>query len=150
MVLHPHDIVGYQGVDYLVEGILDYKLAERVVRLACMTANGQLRFLELPATSLADRLLVLAAIDGLDITTPPPDTIYHRGESYLLRLSGSAQVTIAGNVPDRQPGACMLWRYRAAGGQFLQIERWADAVHMLAGPSVHKAMLEVRPDPLKK
>lgn len=149
MLVHPHDIVGYQGVDYLVEGILHYQLPERMLLLACLAANGQRRFLELPATGLADRLLVLADIDGLDITTPPPDTIYHRGESYLLRLSGSARVTITGHIPDRHPGECTLWRYRAAGGQFLQIERWTDVVRVLAGPSVHKAMLEVRPDPLK-
>jgi len=115
MVLHPNDIVGYQGIDYLV-----------------------------------DRLLVLAAIDGIDIDTPPPDTIYHHGESYLLRLSESAQVAITGNVPERQPGACMLWRYRAAGGQFLQIEQWPDALRILAGPSVHSSMLEVRPATLEK
>jgi len=150
MVLHPNDIVGYQGIDYLVEGILDYSLAESSIRLACITGNGQLRFLELPATSLADRLLVLAAIDGIDIDPPPPDTIYHHGESYLLRLSGSAQVAITGNVPGRQPGACMLWRYRAAGGQFLQIEQWPDALRILAGTSVHSSMLEVRPATLEK
>ena len=60
----------------------------------------------------------------------------------LLKISGAAQVTAAGSGP---AGLCTLWRYRAAGGQFLQIEQWPDKVRMLAGASVHLDMLEIRP-----
>jgi hypothetical protein len=141
--LAPGDIVAYQAVDYRVEGVLDYALPGHSLRLVSMVAGGQTRLLE--PVVVADRLLVLSEIAPLDIDSPPPATIYHRGESYLLKLSGRAVVTIAGQVTGRQPGACDLWRFRAAGGQFLQIEAWADGIHMLAGATVHKGMLEVRP-----
>ncbi len=150
MNLSLHDIIGYQGIDHEVAGIVDYALADRVLRLVRMTGPGHTRFLEPPTSDTADRALVLSEIDNLDITTPPPATIYHRGESYLLRVSGAATVGVAGTVPKRKSGTCTLWRYRAAGGQFLQIEEWPDGVRMLAGASVHKGMLEVRPATLKK
>jgi hypothetical protein len=145
MKLRLGDRVGYQGVDYQVDDILTYALSDRSLHLARLVGGGQVRFVE-PVTSEAhDRALVLSAIAKLDITTPPPATIYHRGESYLLRLSGAATVTADGGGPQ----TCTLWRYRAAGDQFLQIEQWPDRVRMLAGASVHLDMLEVRPATLK-
>jgi hypothetical protein len=144
--LAPGDIVAYQAVDYRVEGVLDYALPGYSLRLVSMVAGKQARLVE--PVVVADRLLVLSEIEPLDIDSPPPDTIYHRGESYLLKLSGRATVGITGQVAGRKPGACDLWRYRAAGGQYLQIEAWADGIHhnhFLAGTTVHKGMLEVRP-----
>jgi hypothetical protein len=142
MKLNLGDRVGYQGIDHQVEAILTYALADRVLCLARMVGPGQVRFLEQAVAGADDRVLVLTEIQGLDITTPPPATIYHHGESYLLKISGAAQVTAAGSGP---AGLCTLWRYRAAGGQFLQIEQWPDKVRMLAGASVHLDMLEIRP-----
>ena len=145
MKLRLGDKVGYQGIDYKVDDILAYAMAECSLRLARLVAAGDVRFLEFPTSDVDDRVLVLAEIEGIDITAPPPATIYHRGESYLLKLSGAAQVTAAvGN-----PRSCTLWRYRAAGDRFLQIEQWPDRVRMLAGASVHKDMLEMRPATLR-
>jgi hypothetical protein len=146
MKLNLGDRVGYQGIDHQVEAILTYTLADRVLCLARLVGLGQVRFLEQSVTGADDRVLVLTEIQGLDITTPPPATIYHHGESYLLKISGVAQVTAAGSGP---AGLCTLWRYRAAGGQFLQIEQWPDKVRMLAGASVHLDMLEIRPATFK-
>jgi hypothetical protein len=145
MKLNLGDEVGYQGVDYRVEDILAYALADRSFQLARLVATDKVRFLEPPTNEASDRALVLAEIEALDITTPPPDIIYHRGESYLLRVSGAAKVTAA----DGAAQTCTLWRYRAAGDQFLQIEQWPDRVRMFAGASVHVDMLEVRPATLK-
>ena len=145
MKLNVNDRVGYQGIDYRVDDILAYALADRSLHVARLVAAGDVRFLESPTSDADDRALVLAEIAGIDITTPPPATIYHRGESYLLKVTGAAKVTTAGG----DPRACTLWRYRAAGDQFLQIEQWPDRVRMLAGASVHLDMLEIRPATLK-
>ena len=149
MKLHKHDRIGYQGTDYQVEGILSYALTDRVLFLARMVGPGQVRYLE-PATSDdEDRVLVLAEIENLDITTPPPDTIYYRRESYLLKVSGAAEVREADGGAGAAAGTCTLWRYHAAGDQFLQIEQWPEKVRMFAGASVHRDMLEIRPATLK-
>lgn len=145
MNLHLHDRVSYQGLDFEVAGVLDYRLADRGLRLACLHGAGQTRFLEPPSSESADRVLFLTEIGNLDITPPPPQTLYHRGDSYLLRLSGAAEVEVAGRADGRRAGPCALWRYRAAGDQFLQIEAWPDKMRTLAGPSVHRSMLEIRP-----
>jgi hypothetical protein len=145
MKLRLGDRVGYQGIDYRVDDILAYALADRCFHLARLVAAGEVRFLESPTRYADDRVLVLSEIEKLDITTPPPATIYHRGESYLLKVTGAAKVTTAGG----DPRACTLWRYRASGDQFLQIEQWPDHVRMLAGASVHLDMLEIRPATFK-
>jgi hypothetical protein len=149
MKLHRNDRVGYRGIDYQVEGILAYALADRVLFLARMVGPGQVRYLEPATGDDEDRVLVLAEIENLDITTPPPDPIYYRGESYLLRLSGAATVSREEGDAGAAPDTCMLWRYRAAGDQFLQIEQWPEKVRMFAGASVHRDMLEIRPATLK-
>ena len=143
--LHPGDIVGYQGSAFAVEGLLDYQLSGTGLRLARLFSAGEIRYLDLASSDLVDRLLLLTEIPVLDITTPPPATIYHGGESFLLKLSGAGHVAVTGSVPDRVPGPCALWRYRAAGDRWLQIEAWPDAIRMLEGATVHRSMIEIRP-----
>ncbi len=141
MNLNVNDRVGYQGVDYRVDEVLAYALADRTLVLVRLAGGGQVRFLEPAQSDAHDRVLVLSEIANLAIATPPPTTLYHGGESYLLRLSGTARVT----ADHGEPRPCTLWRYRAAGDQFLQIEHWPDRVRTLAGASVHLGMLEMRP-----
>jgi len=145
MNLHPRDIVGHLGKGFQVEGIMDYHLDGRVLRVARLAGAGETRYLEMPGSPLVDRVVMLSEIEALDITMPPPATIYYRGESFLLKFSGVASTTVTGSVPGRAPGMCSLWRYRAAGDRFLQIEAWPDGVRMLEGASVHQSMIEVRP-----
>jgi hypothetical protein len=142
---HLHDTIMYQGTSFRVEGILDFQLDGRVLRLGRLCAGSQVRYLEIPSGDLTDRFLLFTEIPALDIATPPPATIYHGGESFLLKLSGTALVAIAGQVPGRAAGPCTLWRYRAAGGRFLQIEAWPDAVAAREGTTVHPSMIEIRP-----
>ncbi len=147
MKLNLRDIVGYQGVAFVAEGLLDYRLPDRTLRLARLVGGERVLYLELGASAPSNRVLILADLSNLDITVPPPATIYHGGESFLLRWSGPAQVSIAGNTGERRSGPCMLWRYRAAGDRFLQIEEWPDGIRMLEGASAHESMIEVRPGP---
>ena len=67
----------------------------------------------------------------------------------MPRLSGTATVDVEGSVPDRAAGSCELWRYRAAGDVFLQIEKWPDKTVTLAGESVHKDMVAGLPGALR-
>jgi hypothetical protein len=141
MKLNLGDWVGYLGMSYRVDDIFTYALADSCLQVARLVAAGEVRFVELPTSAASDRALVLAEIEALDITTPPPATIYYRGESYLLKVSGAANVTASGGSAQ----TCTLWRYHAAGDQFLQIEQWPNQVRMFAGASVHVDMLEIRP-----
>jgi hypothetical protein len=54
-------------------------------------------------------------------------------------------ITVTGQVPERANGNVMVWRYRAAGDLFIQIEEAPGRIAMLAGESVHKGMIEILP-----
>ncbi|HEX7505770.1 MAG TPA: DUF4178 domain-containing protein [Polyangia bacterium] len=150
MKLRLGDKVGYQGVDYQVDGMFAFALTDRILHLARLAGGGQVRFVETALNHVHDRVLMLSEIEKLDITAPPPATIYYHGESYLLRISGAAKVTSKVTSDDGEPQTCTLWRYRAAGDQVLQIEQWPGRVRMLVGASVHLDMLEIRPATLFK
>jgi hypothetical protein len=147
MKLRLRDILSYQGKDYVVEGLLTYRLGGKVLRLARVVDGSTVRWVEPLADDSDDRVLLLDEVPGPDLSIPPPSTISYQGKTYLPRISGPAIVEVTGKVPDRVAGTCDVWRYRAAGDVFLQIERWADRTITLAGESVHKDMIDVLPAP---
>jgi hypothetical protein len=146
MKLRLRDIVSYQGKDFVVEGLLTYRLSGKVYRLARVVDGKTVRWVEPLTDDVDDRILFFEEIT-LEVGTPPPPTISHQGHSFLPRMSGQAAVEVVGKVPDRFAGTCDLWRYRAAGDLFLQIERWPDRTVNLLGESVHKSMIDVLPAP---
>jgi hypothetical protein len=145
MKLRLRDTISYQGKDFLVEGLLAYRIGGKAHSLARVVDGQAVRWIEPLTGDLDDRILLFDETRDLDIATPPPATISYRGKSYVPRLSGPATVEISGTVPERTSGTCEMWRYRAAGDLFLQIEKWPDRVIVLAGESVHKDMIEVLP-----
>jgi len=147
MKLRLRDILTYQGKDYVVEGLLTYRLGGKVYRLARLVDGDTVRWIEPLTDDMDDRVLMFEEVTGVDLSIPPPSSISYHGKSYLPRFSGPATVEVVGKVPDRFAGPCDVWRYRAAGDVFLQIERWADRTVTLAGESVHKDMVDVLPVP---
>jgi hypothetical protein len=147
MKLRLRDILSYQGKDYVVEGLLTYRLGGKVLRLARVVDGTTVRWVEPLTDDSDDRVLLLEEVPGLDLSIPPPSTISYQGKSFLPKLSGAATVEVAGKVPDRVAGSCDVWRYRAGGDVFLQIERWGDRTVTLAGESIHKDMVDVLPAP---
>jgi hypothetical protein len=147
MKLRLRDIVSYQGKDYVVEGLLTYRLGGKVLRLCRVVDGSTVRWVEPLVDDSDDRMLILDEVTGVDLSTPPPSSISYQGKTYLPKLQGQSTVEVAGKVPDRLAGSCEIWRYRAAGDVFLQIERWSDRIVILAGESVHKDMVDVLPAP---
>ena len=147
MKLRPRDVISYQGQDFVVEGILGYKLAGKSYPLARAVDGDEVRWIEPLMDALDDRLLLFKEVKDLRVATPPPPTIVYKGGSYVPRLSGTATVDVDGSVPDRAAGSCEVWRYRAAGDLFLQIEKWSGKTVTLAGESVHKDMVQIFPAP---
>jgi len=118
MRIHPKDVVSFAGRDYIVEGTVTYHLGGKNFMLA-RAVDGEIVFwIEALREEADDRLLVLREIRDLEI---------------------------AGRVPERAAGSADVWRYRAAGDLFLQIEEGGGRVFMLAGESVHRGMIDVLP-----
>jgi Domain of unknown function (DUF4178) len=147
MKLRPQDVISHLGRDFVVEGILTYKLGSKSYRLAYAADGEDVCWVEPLMDELDDRVLLFREVKDLPLTTPPPPTIHYKGSSYVPRLSGKAVVDVEGTVPDRAPGACELWRYRAGGDIFVQLEKWSARTVALAGESVHKDMVQVFPGP---
>ncbi len=145
MKIRVRDVVSYLGQDFVVEAVLTYALAGKTYRLARAADGKDVRWVEPLTDDMDDRLLVLTEVEDLEMDTPPPQNIKYKGSVYLPRMDGEAQVEISGKAPDRTPGPCRLWRYRAAGDRFIQIEDWSGRVVALAGESVHKGMIEILP-----
>lgn len=146
MKIQLKDVISYAGRDYIVEGIATYHLAGKTSTLVRAVDGDLVFWIEAPRPDVSsDRLLVLREIRDLEIAVPPPESISYRDLTYVQRLSGRATVELAGDVPERAAGSADVWRYRAAGDLYLQIEEGGGRVFMLAGETVHRGMIDVLP-----
>lgn len=145
MKLHLKDIVSYAGTDYLVEGLLIYHVGRRKRVLARLVNGERTLWMEPVSDDLHERVLFLEEVHDFDMTTPPPANILFKGRTYLRVLAGRAEVATSGKTPGRVSGTCEVWRYRAAGDTFIQIEAWPAGPVVLAGPSAHQGMLQILP-----
>jgi hypothetical protein len=148
MKIQVRDVVSYAGRDYIVEGVLTYQLGGKRYELARAVDGDVVLWIEPPrdgAQVSNDRLLMLREIRDLEMSVPPPESISYHELTYVQRLSGRATVEVSGQAPERVGGSVQLWRYRAAGDLYLQIEEGGGRVFMLAGESVHTGMIDVLP-----
>jgi len=145
MKINVNDAVSYAGRDYLVEGVVGYESGGETWQLARAVDGDAVLWVEPPHGELAERLLVLREIRDLEMSVPPPAAIAYHDLTYVQRLATRVGLAIEGRVPERAGGGVMLWRYRAAGDLYLQLEEGAGRVTMLAGESVHPGMIEVLP-----
>jgi hypothetical protein len=145
MTIHLRDVLSFAGRDYLVEGKATYQLAGKTSVLARAVDGERVFWMESPADSGADRLLVLREVRDLEVAVPPPESISYHDLTYLQRLSGRAQIDLSGDVPERGGGPTEIWRYRAAGDLYLQLEEGGGRLFMLAGESVHRGMIDLLP-----
>jgi Domain of unknown function (DUF4178) len=145
MKIQVRDAVSYAGRDYLVEGVITYLAGGKTWHLARAVDGAVVLWIEPLRDDTDDRLLVLREIRDLEMSVPPPMAIAYHNLTYVQRLATRVTIEISGKVPERSPGSVMLWRYRAAGDLYLQLEEGAGRVAMLAGESVHHGMIEILP-----
>ena len=143
--IKPKDVISYLGRDYLVEGVLRYKVNGKVFSMAKAVDEDTVLWVEPIVDAIDDRLLLMTEVHDLDVEAPPPQTIFYRQSAFLPRLSGTATVDVEGAVPERPAGAFQLWRYRAAGDLFVQIEARPAGTVILFGEAIHKSMVDVLP-----
>jgi hypothetical protein len=144
MKINVRDAVSYAGRDYVVEGVVTYHAGDKSWQLARAVDGDIVLWIE-PFREDADRLLVLHEIRDLEMSVPPPTAIAYHDLTYVQRVATRVTIELGGRVPERSAGSVMVWRYRAAGDLFLQIEEGAGRVAMLAGESVHQGMIEILP-----
>jgi hypothetical protein len=137
--------ISYGGLDFQVLASLHYQLPNCVVMMYQLMGPAGMRYFEPELDKPGERALWLTEIPALEIDTPPPRIIDWQGRSYLQVWGGSALVRCEGDASPKTPLTVWLWRYRAAGDEYLQIEQNEANIRMFAGPSVHQSMIEARP-----
>jgi Domain of unknown function (DUF4178) len=145
MRINVNDAVSYAGRDYVVEGVVTYETGAETWQLARAVDGATVLWVEPPHGELAERLLVLREIRDLEMSVPPPAAIAYHDLTYVQRLATRVGLAVEGRVAERASGGVMVWRFRAAGDLYLQLEEGASRVTMLAGESVHPGMIEVLP-----
>ena len=148
MPIHIRDVLSFSGRDYLVEGTVAYLLGGKRSVMARAVDGERTAWVEFPdeeAAPPADRLLVLHEVRDLDLAMPPPESIDYHQLSYVQRLAVRAVIEIDGVVPEHTAGALQVWRYRAAGDRYLQIEEGGGRLFMMAGESVPRGMVDHLP-----
>ena len=145
MKIQARDAVSYGGRDYVVEGVVNYDAGGEHWQLARAVDGDAVLWVEPLRHDADDRLLVLREVRDLEMSVPPPSAISYHELAYVQRLATRVTITVSGKVPERASGSVMVWRYRAAGDLYLQIEEGAGRVSMLAGESVHHGMIEILP-----
>ena len=144
MQIQIRDVLSYSGRDYIVEATVNYRATGKTTRLSRAVDGDKVAWIEVPSDS-ADRLLILHEIRDLDLTVPPPESIDYHRQSYVQRMAARVTLEIEGAVPEHVPGPLQIWRYRAAGDLYLQIEEGNGRVFMLAGESVPRGMVDHLP-----
>ncbi|HVZ73936.1 MAG TPA: DUF4178 domain-containing protein [Polyangia bacterium] len=145
MKIQVRDAVSYAGRDYVVEGVVAYDAGGETWQLARAVDGDAVLWIEPLRHDGDERLLVMREIRDLEMSVPPPSAISYHHLAYVQRLATRVTVAVSGKVPERASGSVMVWRYRAAGDLYIQIEEGAGRVSMLAGESVHKGMIEILP-----
>jgi len=146
--IHIRDVLSFSGRDYVVEGTVAYLLAGKRSVMARAVDGETTAWIEFPnaeAGPPAERLLVLHEVRDLDLAMPPPESIDYHQLSYVQRLTARAVIEIDGDVPHHVAGALQVWRYRAAGDRYLQIEEGNGRLFMMAGVSTPRGMIEHLP-----
>jgi hypothetical protein len=149
MKLQVRDAVSYGGHDYLVEGVVSYQSGAASWQLARAVDGDAVLWVEPQREDGRSdgRLLVLREVRDLEMAVPPPPAIAYHDLTYVQRFASRMRVALTGRVPERANGSLMVWRYRAAGDLYLQLEEAAGRIATLAGESVHRGMIEVLPGP---
>jgi hypothetical protein len=146
--IHIRDVLSFGGHDYLIEGTVLYRLGGKTSQLARAVDGSTVVWVESPdegAVAAAERLMVLHQIRDLDLEVPPPESIDYHRQSYVQRLVARAAIEIDGVVPEHTTGPLQVWRYRAPGDLYLQIEEGQGRVLMLAGEAVPRGIIEHLP-----
>lgn len=142
------DVVGYDGVDYVVQtAIVLHQGGFAWHEFLLVDAETDRQYW---LTVEEDDTLMLSVYEavGLGLALPPvPETLTHNGVNYRLSEHGTAHATIV-----REPGAqpsqdtVEFWDYVGANPrQRLAIERWHHAYEAAIGTRIREGQLRIYP-----
>ena len=144
--LAPGDAVSRDGVDYLIETSASYFAGGRTWWLHRLTAEGSAAWLAVgPGASS------LGWLEPTSISGEPGRPELRLGEAaYRLEESWTAAVEVRTRQDVQSSGTAVVWRYAAAGGGMLWLERWPDRQVALSGTQIVPRELEIWPATVRR
>ena len=139
--LAPGDAVSRDDVDYLIETSALYFAGGRTWWLHRLSAEGDTAWL-----AVAPGALTLSWLQPTSIAGEPGRPELRLGEAaYRLEESWTAAVEVRTRQGAQSSGTAAVWRYVAADGGILWLERWPDRQVALGGNQVARYELEIWP-----
>jgi Domain of unknown function (DUF4178) len=144
--LAPGDAVSRDGVDYLIETSASYFAGGRTWWLHRLAAEAATAWLAVGPAALS-----LGWLEPKSFSVDPGSPELRLGEmAYRLEESWAAAVEARTRQGLQSSGTATIWRYVAAGGGMLWIERWPDRQVVLGGNQIAPRELEIWPATLRR
>jgi len=140
MSLKVDDAVTYADADYLIRARVTYRAEDREWLAYQLKDGGAERWLRAGDGKPA----LLERVD-LTVGRPLPETVEVAGERFDRVAGGAVDALVEGPGGQRR-GPITFARYQsAASGEFVVVEDWGDAVHVLREQPVELALLQTWP-----
>lgn len=148
-----HDIVMYDGRDFLIEGVILYDEAGHRWTMGRLVDGNDTFWLlvGLERTGGSSKRLLTPTTE-VELNGYPPERVVVGDTSYSFDKRGTATTSLTGNTGSlagtlASGGAhrCRWWNYQAAGGKALVIEQWGDDYRVLVGKKVADTEIELMP-----
>ena len=144
--LAPGDAVSRDAVDYLIETSASYFAGGRTWWLHRLTAEGATAWLAVGPGALS-----LGWLQPSSVSSELGGPELRLGEAvYRLEESWTAAVEVRTRQGVQASGTAAVWRYVAAGGGLLWLERWPDRQVALSGNQIAPRELEIWPATLRR
>lgn len=137
------DIVTYFGVDYVVEGRIDYNDSGWPWTTFMLVDGDDVRWLAVEEDDQLE-VSIWEEID-LDLGSDPPKVIEYDGEQFRRGESGRATVSQTGKTGRRAGMSCDYFEYEGSGERSLSVERWGMETEVSIGQDVNPYSLEILP-----
>lgn len=134
------DAVSYEGIDYVVRGVLDYFAGGRRWRSYQLHDGKEERWLEVRGNG-SDLFWFQRVTDG-DLPASTGDSITWNTTDYRLDDQGAASISLE-TAAGRQDGALVEFRRYRAGIELYVTERWPDGPRVLTGSPLARENLDL-------
>lgn len=141
--LHLGDIVTHFGVDYVVEGRIDYNDSGWPWTCYMLVDGDNVRWL---AVEMDDTLEV-SIWEEIDMTLPanPPSVIEYEGQRFKMVENGRATATQTGQTGRRAGLSVEYFEYESGGDRYLSVEKWGMETEVSVGQDINPYSLEILP-----
>lgn len=153
--LRVDDVLTIDGVDFLVEGLINYDEDGHRWVGARVVDGGDVKWLVIGIERAGGAMRLLTQDDATQISGYPPEVLVIGETRYALDKRGAATCALHGDLgalgalkkdrPDGHVERARWWLYSAPGDDTLLLEQWGSDYRVLRGKKVGEGTMELIP-----